>query len=208
MIITKMALPRRTFLRGIGVTLALPMLDAMVPALSAAQTTARPAVPRMAFFYAPNGTFLPNFFPTQAGRGFELTPVLQPLENVRDHIVVVSGLANKGAETMSEGGGVHTRFGTSWLTGVRPKKTEGNDIEAGTSIDQIAAAQIGRTRRCSRCRLRSTTTSSSAAARTGTAACTSAPSRGSRRPHRCRWRAIRARCSSGCSARAARRPSG
>ena len=144
MIITKVALPRRTFLRGLGAVVALPVLDAMVPALSAAQTAARPAVPRLGFVYAPNGSFLPNFFPQQVGRQFELTPVLKPLESVRDRIVVVSGLANKGAENLSEGGGVHTRIGAAWLSGTRPKKTEGTDIEAGTSIDQIAAAQIGR----------------------------------------------------------------
>ena len=73
-----------------------------------------------------------------------MTPVLKPLEALRNHIVVVSGLANKGAETLSEGGGVHTRCGASWLSGVRPKKTEGADIEAGTSIDQMAAAVIGK----------------------------------------------------------------
>jgi hypothetical protein len=140
MIITKMTLPRRTFLRGMGATLALPFLDAMTPALSAAG--ARPA-PRLGFFYAPNGTFLPNFFPRAVGREFELSPVLKPLAAVRDRIVVISGLSNKGAETLSEGGGVHTRCAAAWLSGVRPKKTEGADIEAGTSFDQLAAAHIG-----------------------------------------------------------------
>ena len=77
------------------------------------------------------------------GTNFEFTPVLKPLEPLREHIVVVSGLANKGAENLSEGGGVHTRVGTSWLSGMRPKKTEGADIEAGTSIDQMAAPVIG-----------------------------------------------------------------
>jgi hypothetical protein len=98
----------------------------------------------MGFFYVPNGTFLPNFHPAMVGRNFEITPVLKPLEGLRDHIVVVSGLANKGAETLSEGGGVHTRCGAAWLSGIRPKKTEGADIEAGTSIDQMAAAVIGK----------------------------------------------------------------
>ncbi len=146
MTISKMALPRRTFLRGIGATLALPLLDAMLPAFGSLSRSAAAAsaTPRVAFFYAPNGTYLPNFHPTKVGKDFELTPVLRPLESVREHIVVVSGLSNKGAETMSEGGGVHTRCGTSWLTGVRPKKTEGADIEAGTSIDQYAAAVIGK----------------------------------------------------------------
>lgn len=142
MIITKKTLPRRTILRGLGVSLALPVLDAMVPALSAAPS-AGTAVPRLGFIYAPNGSFLPNFFPEQPGRDFRLTPILTPLENVRDRVVVLGGLANKGAENLSEGGGVHTRVGTAWLSGVRPKKTEGADLEAGTSIDQMAAAKIG-----------------------------------------------------------------
>jgi len=141
MIITKMALPRRSFLRGMGATLALPFLDAMVPALSAAPGQGR--VTRLGFVYAPNGTYLPNFHPATSGKGYEMTPVLQALEPFRDDMVVLSGLSNKGAETQSEGGGVHTRVHTAWLSGTRPKKTEGADIEAGTSIDQMAAAKIG-----------------------------------------------------------------
>ena len=116
----------------------------MVPALSAMQNTAAKPVPRLGFFYAPNGTYLPNFHPTIVGKNFEWTPVLKSLEPLGEHVVVVSGLANKGAENLSEGGGVHTRVGTSWLSGIRPKKTEGADIEAGTSIDQMAAPVISR----------------------------------------------------------------
>ena len=142
MIITKMALPRRSFLRGMGATLALPFLDAMVPALSAAAPGGS-RVTRLGFVYAPNGTYLPNFHPATTGKGYEMTPVLQALEPFRDDMVVLSGLSNKGAETQSEGGGVHTRVHTAWLSGTRPKKTEGADIEAGTSIDQMAAAKIG-----------------------------------------------------------------
>ncbi len=142
MIITKMALPRRSFLRGMGATLALPFLDAMVPALSAA-APGRGRVNRLGFVYAPNGTYLPNFHPATTGKGYKMTPVLQALEPFRNDMVVLSGLSNKGAETQSEGGGVHTRVHTAWLSGTRPKKTEGADIEAGTSIDQMAAAKIG-----------------------------------------------------------------
>ena len=142
MIITKMALPRRSFLRGMGATLALPFLDAMVPALSAA-APGQGRVTRLGFVYAPNGTYLPNFHPATTGKGYEMTPVLQALEPFRNDMVVLSGLSNKGAETQSEGGGVHTRVHTAWLSGTRPKKTEGADIEAGTSIDQMAAAKIG-----------------------------------------------------------------
>ena len=142
MIITKMALPRRSFLRGMGATLALPFLDAMVPALSAAAPGGN-RVTRLGFVYAPNGTYLPNFHPATTGKGYEMTPVLQALEPFRNDMVVLSGLSNKGAETQSEGGGVHTRVHTAWLSGTRPKKTEGADIEAGTSIDQMAATKIG-----------------------------------------------------------------
>ena len=142
MIITKMALPRRSFLRGMGATLALPFLDAMVPALSAA-APGQSRVTRLGFVYAPNGTYLPNFHPATTGKGYEMTPVLQALEPFRNDMVVLSGLSNKGAETQSEGGGVHTRVHTAWLSGTRPKKTEGADIEAGTSVDQMAAAAIG-----------------------------------------------------------------
>ena len=142
MIITKMALPRRSFLRGMGATLALPFLDAMVPALSAV-APGQSRVTRLGFVYAPNGTYLPNFHPATTGKGYEMTPVLQALEPFRNDMVVLSGLSNKGAETQSEGGGVHTRVHTAWLSGTRPKKTEGADIEAGTSIDQMAAAAIG-----------------------------------------------------------------
>ena len=142
MIITKMALPRRSFLRGMGATLALPFLDAMVPALSAV-APGRSRVTRLGFVYAPNGTYLPNFHPATTGKGYEMTPVLQALEPFRNDMVVLSGLSNKGAETQSEGGGVHTRVHTAWLSGMRPKKTEGADIEAGTSIDQMAATAIG-----------------------------------------------------------------
>ena len=143
MIISKMTLPRRTVLRGLGATIALPFLDAMAPALTALTKTEAAAVPRLGFMYAPNGTYLPNFHPQVLGRNFEFTPVLKSLEPFRNHLTVVSGLSNKGAENLSEGGGVHTRVGTAWLSGVRPKKTEGADIEAGTSMDQMAAAHIG-----------------------------------------------------------------
>ena len=144
MFITKMALPRRTFLRGMGATLALPLLDAMVPALSAMQKSAASPAPRLGFFYAPNGAYLPNFHPKVVGKNFEWTPMIKPLEPFREHVNIISGLANKPAENLSEGGGVHTRIGAAWLSGVRPKKTEGADIEAGTSIDQMAAAVISK----------------------------------------------------------------
>ena len=143
MIITKQALPRRTVLRGLGAAISLPLLNAMVPALAAGRA-ARPAVMRFGFFYVPNGMFLDNYHPKgEGGKNFELTPILSPLAPVRDHLVVVSGLSNKAAENLNEGGGPHTRSGSAWLSGVRPKRTEGADIMAAKTIDQYAADKLG-----------------------------------------------------------------
>ena len=95
MFVTKMALPRRTFLRGVGATLALPLLDAMVPALSAlAQTSARP-VPRIGFIYTPNGVMQNLWTPAGEGAAFEFSPILSPLAPLRDRVLVVSGLAHR-----------------------------------------------------------------------------------------------------------------
>ncbi len=144
MIVTKKALPRRTVLRGIGATVALPFLDAMAPALTATSRTAANPIPRLGFIYAPNGMFLPNFHPTgSGGRHFEMSPILKPLEPYRDHMVVISGLSNRGLVSTNEGGGVHTRAHGGWLSGVLPKRTEGADIEAGKTIDQYAADTLG-----------------------------------------------------------------
>ena len=144
MIVTKKALPRRTVLRGIGATVALPFLDAMAPALTATARTAANPIPRLGFVYAPNGMFLPNFHPAGGGgRGFEMSPILKPLEPYRDQLVVVSGLSNRGLVSTNEGGGVHTRAHGGWLSGVLPKRTEGADIEAGKTIDQYAADTLG-----------------------------------------------------------------
>ena len=144
MIITTRALSRRTVLRGLGATLALPLLDAMVPALSAAATAVTTPVPRIAFFYIPNGIFPPDFHPTgTGGTHFELTPVLQPLAAFRDQLTVVSGLSNSGVVSSREGGGVHTRAHCGWLSGTLPKRTEGADLRAGKTIDQFAADTLG-----------------------------------------------------------------
>lgn len=143
--ITKKALPRRTVLRGMGTMVALPFLGAMVPALTATAQTAAAPIPRLGFFYAPNGMFLPNFHPVgDGGRDYEITPILKPLEAYRDQMVVVSGLSNNGIVSPNEGGGVHTRAHGGWLSGVLPKRTEGADIEAGKTVDQFAADVLGR----------------------------------------------------------------
>ncbi len=148
MIITKMALPRRTFLRGLGAAFALPMLDAMVPALAAAQRSASKPIRRLGFIYVPNGVAMNdslNFWtPKGTGANFELSPILAPLAPYRDRLTIVSGLAQKQAESLGDGNGEHTRACASWLNGIHPKKTEGSDIQQGKTADQIAAAQFGR----------------------------------------------------------------
>jgi len=148
MFITRMALPRRTFLRGVGATLALPFLDAMVPARSLlAQTAAKP-VRRLGFIYLPNGVAMnhtgTNYWkPETTGYDFEFSPILKPLEPFRDQMVVVSGTVQASAEAHGDGNGDHARATPTYLSGVHPKFTQGSDVRAGTTIDQIAAAEWG-----------------------------------------------------------------
>ena len=140
MVITKMSLPRRTFLRGVGATLALPLLDAMVPALSAASKP----VQRLGFVYFPNGANMPAWTPTTAGTGFELSQTLSPLAPLSKHITVLSGLDQLGADGRGDGGGDHPRSPAAWLSAVHPKRREGADVESGLTLDQLVAAEIGR----------------------------------------------------------------
>ena len=144
MMITKKALPRRTVLRGLGTALALPLLDGMVPALTAlAQTAARPK-PRLGVVYVPHGAVMSNWTPAVEGTAFEFTPILQPVAAFRDHLSVLSGLDHAPAAQMpGDPAGGHGRFTGAFLTGVPAKPTEGADFEAGKSIDQIAAEQLG-----------------------------------------------------------------
>lgn len=144
MIISKLALPRRTFLRGIGATLALPLLDAMVPALSAMERTPGGPVRRVGFFYIPNGANMAEWTPKGTGAGFEFSSTLKSLEPYRKHVLVLSGLDQKQAENFGEGVGEHARASAVWLNGVRPKRTEAADVQAGTTADQLAAQEIGR----------------------------------------------------------------
>jgi hypothetical protein len=139
MFITKKSLPRRTFLRGMGATLALPLLDSMIPARTLlAQTAAKP-LPRLGFVYVPHGAIMDKWTPAAVGGGFEFTPILKPLEPFRDYVNVVSGLGHKAADTTA----VHSLSPTTWLSGVRPKATQGVDAFAGVTADQIAAQSIG-----------------------------------------------------------------
>jgi len=139
MFITRKCLPRRTFLRGVGATLALPLLESMIPARTLlAQTPAKP-LPRLGFVYVPHGAIMDKWTPATVGAGFEFTPILEPLEPFRDYINVVSGLGHKAADTTA----VHSLSPTTWLSGVRPKATQGVDAWAGVTADQIAAQAIG-----------------------------------------------------------------
>ena len=144
MIVMKKSLSRRTMLRGLGATVALPLLDAMVPALSAAAQTPAAPVKRLAFFYVPNGMYYKAFHPAgSGGSNFDLPPMLQPLEPYRDQMTIVTGLSNYELMSSDQGGGVHTRAHSGWLNGIHPKKTEGADIRAGKTIDQYAADKLG-----------------------------------------------------------------
>src|SRR5574339_626792 len=139
MFITKKSLPRRTFLRGIGATLALPLLDSMIPARTLLAQTAANPLPRLGFVYVPHGAIMDKWTPAAVGGGFEFTPILKPLEPFRDYVNVVSGLGHRAADTTA----VHSLSPTTWLSGVRPKATQGVDAFAGVTADQIAAQAIG-----------------------------------------------------------------
>ncbi len=144
MIITKKALPRRTVLRGLGATVALPLLDGMVPALTAIAKTAAQPKPRLGVVYVPHGAVMNNWTPTLEGTAFDFTPILQPLTSFRDRLDILSGLDHAPAAQMpGDPAGGHGRITGAFLTGVHAKPTEGADFEAGKSVDQIAAEQLG-----------------------------------------------------------------
>ncbi len=139
MIITKMALPRRTFLRGVGATLALPLLDAMMPAASALARTAASPPRRLGYVYIPMGMNPVAWTPTEVGRLTTLSTSLSPLMPHLDDVTVVTNLEINEAHTT----GNHASANSSFLTCVRPKRTEGSDFVNGTSADQIAAKTVG-----------------------------------------------------------------
>ena len=143
--ITKKHIRRRTFLRGLGTAISLPLLDSMVAAQTPlAKTAANPQV-RMGLCFIPHGAVMSNWTPVGDGTDFEISRTLMPLKPFRDQVVVVSGLAHKMAAPGGPGdnGGDHTRSPAVFLNGVHPKRTDGPDIQAGVTIDQIAAAKIG-----------------------------------------------------------------
>jgi hypothetical protein len=141
MFIAKKAIPRRSVLRGIGATLALPLLDSMVPALSALARTAGKPVNRFGVFYVPNGMIMRNYLPALEGAAYELTPTLSALAPFREQILVLSGL--ECIPTPGRPGGAHAKASTRFLTDVSPPTSE-TWLDAGISMDQILAAETGK----------------------------------------------------------------
>jgi hypothetical protein len=140
-IITGKHLSRRTLLRGTGAAIALPVFDAMMPALAAPVK----AVRRLAVVYVPNGIIMNQWTPSAAGADYEFTRILKPLEPFRGDVTIISGLANNAA--MKGQGGGHAKASGSFLSGASPKYTAGADVHAGTTFDQVAAKQwAGETR--------------------------------------------------------------
>ncbi len=135
MMITKKALARRTVLRGIGATMALPLLDGMVPALSALADTPAAPTQRFGFIYVPHGSIMRQWTPAQEGSNFEFSPILKPLEDFRQHVTVLSNLSNYG-----ESG--HSVSSAMWLSGTFPSK--GSLLKLGTTVDQLIAQKIGK----------------------------------------------------------------
>ncbi|HRF58687.1 MAG TPA: DUF1552 domain-containing protein [Fimbriimonadaceae bacterium] len=136
-------IPRRTFLRGLGAAVALPMLEGMLPLSALAQSApVRPV--RMAFMFVPNGVNMASWTPAAAGPLAALPQILAPLEGVKGAVSVLTGLAQNNAAALGDGPGDHARSTATWLTGVHVKKTAGSDIRNGVSADQIAAREIGR----------------------------------------------------------------
>ena len=134
MIVTRKHIPRRTFLRGMGAALALPMLDSMTPAFAAAK-----APVRMLFTYIPIGANMAFWTPEGEGRDYKFSRILKPLEPFRDDFSILAGLDHHQATALGDGPGDHARAGAAYLTGVHCKKTGGTDIRCGVSVDQIAA---------------------------------------------------------------------
>jgi hypothetical protein len=140
MFVSKIVLPRRTFLRGVGAAVALPLLDAMLPALTPmVRAQARPRT-RFGAIYIPNGAIMEQWIPENVGAGFDIKPILEPISTFKDQLVVVTNLtrSHPGSQV-----GDHAVSAAGFLTGVWPKRTEAEDVLANTTIDQVVAQQIG-----------------------------------------------------------------
>jgi hypothetical protein len=146
-IVTKKHLSRRTLLQGMGVAISLPLLDSMIPALTAQSKTAANVVPRLGCIYIPHGAVMDKWTPIGSGADFEFGPILSALAPHKDNVIVLSNLCHHMAEALGDGGADHSRATATWLNGTHAKKTEGEDVRAGTTIDQMAAAKIGQSTR-------------------------------------------------------------
>ncbi len=136
-------LNRRTFLKGLGTLMALPVLEGMAPLAYASGSGAIAANPtRMAFLFVPNGINMAEWTPKAAG-ALQITPILQPLAELQKDISILTGLSQQNAFALGDGPGDHARSTAAWLTGVHPRKTAGSDIKNGISVDQVAAREIG-----------------------------------------------------------------
>ena len=143
MFIRKMQLPRRTVLRGLGATLALPLLDSMVPALTALSKTAAAPIRRLGVFYVPNGMSMPYWSPPQVGPLTALPPTLQSLAGLEERVLLCGALDDEAANLVT-GGGDHARSAGTFLTCVPFKLTTGADVYASVSMDQIAAQELAK----------------------------------------------------------------
>jgi hypothetical protein len=141
MIITRKAIPRRTVLRGLGSVLALPLLDSMIPALSALQKTAGKPTHRFGVMYVPNGMIMKEYLPLTEGAGYALTPTLRALAPFREQVLVLSGL--ECIPTPGRPGGAHAKASTRFLTDISPPTSE-TWLDAGISMDQILALETGK----------------------------------------------------------------
>lgn len=135
-------LPRRTFLKGLGTLVALPALDAMMPNKAQGQANKKQAC-RMMFISVPNGIHMQDWTPKAQGAGFPLPYALEPMQNVKESILVLTGLTQDKARPNGDGAGDHARSAAAWLTGCQPRKTSGSNIKAGVSADQLAAQMVG-----------------------------------------------------------------
>ncbi len=202
MFLTRKHLSRRTLLRGVGAAVALPLLDAMIPAGTALAQTAAAPKPRLGFFYFPHGAIMDKWTPAATGTQFELPPVLQPLSAHKSQMTIVSNLRN----TAAEGAGVHATSPGTWLSCASPFVVNEKDPNYGISADQIAAQRLGQDTPFPSLEL---CTEEKAASATGV--CSARPAaamapryRSARARSRCPWNTIRASCSSACSAKAIR----
>jgi len=143
--IFKKALPRRTFLRGMGAALALPYLDSMIPAFASAAEIASVDAKRLFFITVPNGIIMDKWTPSGEGPDLQLSPTLEPLAPFKNRMAVISGLANNEAHKLEgEIAGEHPRACGAYLTGSHVKMTSGADIHVGISVDQVAAKELGK----------------------------------------------------------------